>query len=221
MLRTPQALNEARANNRSRLAANDLAVMDREARALEAGDPLRKMLHPGMTAQDFLLGDAAGNAVSLNALVSRGPAILVFYRGGWCPYCNIQLRGFQALLPRLRNAGATLAAISPQLPDNSLSTAEKNSLSYPVLSDVGLHVARRFGIVFRLGEDLLSLYRGFGHGLDEMNGQPGATELPVPAVFVIDSDRKVLFSEALVDYTRRTDPEQIAQFVERLVKPVA
>jgi peroxiredoxin len=167
------------------------------------------MLKPGMKAPDFLLPDVQGQLVSLSSLVHDGPAVLVFYRGGWCHYCNIQLRGLERFFPQMRATGASLVAISPQLPDNSLSTAEKNNLHYPVLSDVGNHIARRFGIGFELSDELTTLYRNFGHALEEVNGKSGASELPIPAVFLVSSDLTVIHAASDADYTRRMDPEEI------------
>ena len=162
-----------------------------------------------MTAPEFLLPDVQGKLVSLSSLVTDGPAVLVFYRGGWCPYCNIQLRGLERCLPQMLATGASLVAISPQLPDNSLSTAEKNNLHYPVLSDVGNHVARRFGIVFELSDELSGLYREFGHALEDVNGKSAASEVPIPSVFIVSTDLSVIHASSEVDYTRRMDPEEI------------
>lgn len=217
MRATTQELTQAREHYRSRvIPAAALALMDRETLALDQSRPAT--LQPGQAAPDFLLPDTHGELVSLASLTAHGPAVLVFYRGGWCPYCNIQLRGLQKNLDRIRAAGATLVAVSPQLPDNSLSTAEKNQLQFPVLSDVGNHVARRFGLVFELSPDLLELYKGFGHGLELINGDQGAKELPIPAVFIIGPDRRILLADANPDYTQRLDPEDIASFLEKSIQ---
>ncbi|MBY0506547.1 MAG: AhpC/TSA family protein [Bryobacteraceae bacterium] len=211
-----QELAQAREHYRSRVIPTAaLAVMDRETGRLQGADLLAGLPRPGMPAPDFLLPDLEGRAVSLSSLVAAGPAVLVFYRGGWCPYCNIHLRGLQKNLARIRAAGASLVAISPQLPDQSLSTSEKNELGFPVLSDVGNHVARRFGLVFSLSSELVELYRRFGHALEEVNGQTGQAELPVPASFVIGRDRRVLLAHGDIDYTQRLDPEEIVQFLEK------
>lgn len=215
MLSTTQELTQAREHYRSRvIPAGALALMDREAEGLVANKALGQMLAAGMEAPDFLLPGADGVLHSLRGLTAEGPAVLVFYRGGWCPYCNIHLRGLQRELARIEATGARLVAISPQLPDASLSSSEKNALSFAVLSDVGNHVARRFGIVFELSGELQDLYRQFGHGLEIVNGPAGAVELPVPAVFVVGQDRRVLLAYADLDYTQRMDPAELVKFLD-------
>ncbi len=103
----------------------------------------------GQPIEDFTLPDATGSPVSLSEVVAEGPAVIVFYRGGWCPYCNLALRTYEAeLLPELARHSARLIAISPQRPDQSLSTAEKANLSFTVLSDPGASLARTLGIAF-------------------------------------------------------------------------
>jgi peroxiredoxin len=147
--------------------------------------------------------------------------VLVFYRGGWCPYCNLHLRGFQRRLEAFRELGATIVAISPQLPDNSLSTKEKNELAFPVLSDVGNKVARKFGIVFELSDELVELYRKFGHALEDFNGADGSRELPVPATFLLDGESTIRLAHVDVDYTRRIDPDDVIEMLKTFKTPKA
>jgi peroxiredoxin len=146
----------------------------------------------------------------------QGPVVLVFYRGGWCPYCNLHLRGLQRALPEFQQFGAQIVAISPQLPDNSLSTQEKDELTFAVLSDVGNKVARRFGIVFQIGEKLQKLYRKFGHPLDLFNGSDGAEHLPVPGTFLVDGKGVIRLAHIDVDYTRRLDPDDVITTLREL-----
>jgi peroxiredoxin len=140
--------------------------------------------------------------------------VVVFYRGGWCPYCNLHLRGFQRRLQEFRELGAKIVAISPQLPDNSLSTKEKDELEFPVLSDVGNKVARQFGIVFELSDELVALYRQLGHALEDFNGTAGKSELPVPATFLVDQSGMIRLAHVDVDYTRRLDPDDIIEVLK-------
>src|SRR5438046_1556108 len=163
-----------------------LRVMDAETARLAASRLASRALKAGASAPDFILPDGQGNPVRLYSLLREGHVVVVFYRGGWYPYCNLHLGGFQRRLTEIRELGAQVVAISPQLPDNSLSTQEKNQLAFAVLSDVGNNVAREFGIVFELSNDLLALYREFGHALEEANGESGNKELPLPATFLID-----------------------------------
>jgi peroxiredoxin len=153
--------------------------------------------------------DATGHDVSLSELVADGPAVLVFYRGGWCPYCNLALHQYQSeLVPQLPARGATLAAISPQKPDQSLSTAEKHDLQFAVLSDSGARVARTLGIAFEPAEDVLEAQRALGLDIRDGNAD-GSPELPMPTVLVVDADRSVRFVDVHADYTSRTEVSAI------------
>jgi len=209
---TTRDLDAARARYRGQIIPKPaLAVMDAETSRLAASDLASHALKIGDTAPDFILPDAHGLPVRFYSLLARGPVVIVFYRGGWCPYCNLHLRGFQRALPQLQELGAQMVAISPQLPDNSLSTQEKNELAFPVLSDVGNKVARQFGIVFELNDELLQLYRQFGHALEEANGESGKRELPVPATFLADHQGIIRLAHVDVDYTRRMDPDEVIE----------
>ena len=141
--------------------------------------------------------------------------MLNFYRGGWCPYCNIELRAYQAALPRMNELGASLMAISPQAPDDALTTTEKNELSFDVLSDRGSSVAERFGIAFELSDKLQEIYVGFGNNLAEKNAGDD-WRLPVPATFVIAPDGRIAFADVDADYRHRADPEQVIEILENL-----
>jgi peroxiredoxin len=170
----------------------------------------------GDLLSDFTLPDATGHDVSLSDLVSNGPAVLVFYRGGWCPYCNLALHQYQSeLVPRLASYGATLAAISPQKPDESLTTVEKHDLQFAVLSDAGARVARRLGIAFEPAEDVLEAQRALGLDIRDGNAD-GSAELPMPTVLIVGPDRTVQFADVQADYTSRTEVSEILAALERL-----
>jgi peroxiredoxin len=218
-MQTTVELDIARDFYRNRvIPAEKLRVMDRATEELIASGLKASALKQGDYVEDFILGDAHGKPVRLKTLLETGPVVISFYRGGWCPYCNIELRGLQRALPQIKALGASLVAISPQLPDNSLSTEEKNNLTFPVLSDVGNVIARRFGIVFRLPDDLLDTYKAFHHGLTDMNGEEGATELPVPATFLVDRSGMIRLAFIDEDYTKRLDPEEILGALRRSSK---
>ncbi len=177
--------------------------------------PRPSRLSVGDNAPAFTLSKAQGRPVSLAGILESGPAVVSFYRGGWCPYCNIQLRAYQAALPDIVAFGARLVAISPQLPDASLSTAEKNGLSFDVLSDVGNRVARSFGLVFALPEELRAALRSADKALPPINGDE-SWELPVPATYVIAPDGRVALAFVDVDYRRRLSPEDILKTLRTL-----
>lgn len=168
-------------------------ILDRTARA---GDVL-----PSATA----LRDAHDRPFDLAALVATKPVILTFYRGGWCPYCNLELRAYQALLGAIEAEGAALVAVSPEQPDHSLTTAQKNDLSFTVLSDVGGALASALGIRFTLSEAVKPFYEKAGHALPERNGD-GTWALPMPATFVIETGGRIAAAFVEPDYRRRLDP---------------
>ncbi|SAL09457.1 Putative peroxiredoxin bcp [Caballeronia sordidicola] len=184
------------------------ALYEARIEALRAGFALEKAVGTGDEAPDFSLPDVRGNPVSLPELLQYGPVVLTFYRGGWCPYCNIQLRAYQTILPEIGALGARLVAVSPQLPDGSLTTAETNALTFDALSDAGNSVARRFGLVYALPDDLREALRSNNKALPTINGD-GSWELPVPATDVIASDGHIALASIKVDYRKRLEPDAI------------
>jgi len=190
--------------------------MDAATEELEATRPASKARKVGEFAPDFIVPNVDGRRIRLCIELERGPVVLVFYRGGWCPYCNIHLRGFQRLLAEFRETGAQVISISPQLPDRSMSTQEKDELEFPVLSDVGLHVAHGLGFAFELPQSLIKLYSDFDHPLEDSNGTEGGRELPLPATFVIRENRTIAFAHVEADYTNRGEPLEVLQFVQQL-----
>jgi peroxiredoxin len=191
------------------LPAEVLGVFDQSiVDLLKQGVPANS-IKSGDVLESFTLSDANGTPVSLEQLVQRGSAVIVFYRGGWCPYCNLALRTYQQeLLPQLDAFGARLVAISPQSPDESLSTAEKAALEFTVLSDPGARLADRIGIAFEQGDDVLAAQRDLGLDLTKVNAE-GAVRLPRPTVLIVDHNRTVRFIDVQPDYTARTEVADI------------
>jgi peroxiredoxin len=191
------------------LPAEVLAVFDRSIEDLvEQGVP-SGIVAVGDTMDSFELSDANGAPVRLEQLIEKGPAVIVFYRGGWCPYCNLALRTYQQeLLPQLASFGARLVAVSPQTPDQSLSTVEKAALEFTVLSDPGSRLARKIGVSFQQADDVLAAQRKLGLDLTQVNAE-GSIELPRPTVLVIDKDHTVRFVDVQPDYTARTEVSDI------------
>jgi peroxiredoxin len=203
-----QELSQERDHWASVLDAPTVALMNRANDSLRAPEILGRALQEGDRAPNFRLPNAQGGFVELNALLELGPVVLAFYRGQWCPYCNLELRAYQKLLPQLQALGANLVAVSPQTPDNSLSTAEKNGLAYPVLSDVGLHVARAYGVAFDLPPELVELYQRRNNDLVKWNGE-GGWSLPIPATYVIGQDARIALAHVDPDYRDRLEPEAV------------
>ncbi len=203
-----QELSRERDHWASVMDAPTVALMNRANDSLRTPEVLGRALQEGDPAPNFRLPDAQGGSVELKALLERGPVVLTFYRGQWCPYCNLELRAYQKLLPQLQALGANLVAVSPQTPDNSLSTAEKNELAYPVLSDVGLHVTRAYGLAFDLPSELVELYRRRNNDLVKWNGE-GGWSLPIPATYVIGQDARIALAHVDPDYRDRLEPEAV------------
>jgi len=162
----------------------------------------------GDRAADFELPNVRGGTVSLHAALEEGPVVLSFYRGSWCPFCNLELNALQARLPDIRSAGGRLIAVSPEKPDASLSHAEKLNLEFDILSDIGNRTARDYGLIMTVYESLRPLYLQWGIDLPAANGDT-TYELPVPATYVIDGTGEIRAACVDKDYTKRMEPEAI------------
>ncbi|HEX4208238.1 MAG TPA: peroxiredoxin-like family protein [Ktedonobacteraceae bacterium] len=206
---------QALAKGTSKVSTEDGAVLGKATQALIASGIAGKSAKVGDQAPDFTLPNVDGNTVQLAQLLARGPVVLVFYRGAWCPYCNIALHTYQAVLPAIEQAGATLVAISPQTPDNSLSFAEKLELRYPVLSDSGNAVARKYGLVFKISADVQEVYKKIGMDLTTYNGD-ASWELPMPGTFVIAQDGTIKQAFVDADHTKRAEPSAILDALHTL-----
>ena len=171
----------------------------------------------GDMAPDFSLPNVRGEEVRLSQLLAKGPVVLTFYRGGWCPYCNLQLRAYQRVLPEIRALGASLVAISPELPDKSLSTAEKNALEFEVLSDVADDAGRAYRLVFEFSEALKQVYLASGNDLSQWNANH-EWHLPIPATYVIDRNGRVKLAFVDPEYRHRLEPADIISTLRTLAK---
>ena len=192
-----------------------VAIIHRTTDELVASGQAGRARHAGDQAPAFVLSDSDGNPIALADLLARGPVVLTFYRGVWCPYCNLELKALEAAAADIRAAGATLVAISPQLPVVSRKARRDNKLSFPILSDAGNQVADAFGLRFRLQDELIALYKGFGIDLPAVNGDVSET-LPMPARYVIAPDGRIAYAEVNPDYTRRPDPSELFPVLARL-----
>ena len=184
----------------ARLLASGLAD-----RALKAGDRL----------PDVTLPNAVNQPVSILSRLEKGPVVITFYRGGWCPYCSLELRAYQAALAKIRAAGGDPIAVSPETPDNALSTAEKNALSFTVLSDAGGLLADALGIRFDIADPIITLYQQFGHDLPQHNGD-GRWSLPIPATYVVGQNGIIQLAFVDPDYRKRLDPAEAVKAIRQL-----
>jgi peroxiredoxin len=198
------------------------SILTGDMERVRAAGTVDNALKVGQSAPDFTLPDAFGNQVSLKALLPKGPVVVSFYRGEWCPFCNIELRALAEALPKMRALGATLIAISPEKPDHGIVAAEKNNLAFPVLSDFGNKVARQFGIVFQVGQNLKEFSKDvFKNDIALRNGEE-SYELPVPATYVIDTAGIIHFAHVDVDYMLgRAEPEAVVAALETIASPIA
>ena len=185
------------------------------AEVAASGAPLGLAIGDRATA--FTLADATGKQVYLADRLDAGPVVLQFYRGDWCPYCNLHLRALQAALPEIRKRGASLVAISPQSPDHSLSLTQKAELEFDVLSDVDQHVIRDYRLQFTLPADLQSVHLNIFDVDLRIQNADGSWNLPVPATFVISADGRIVTAGVEVDYRARIEPSVILESLDELV----
>lgn len=198
------------AEKATRVPAEILETMAQATRDLETAGIVDRSLKTGDRVPDFTLPNHHGEPRQLYALLQQSPVVLNFYRGGWCPYCNLELHALQAALDGIRAAGAELVAVSPERPDRTSDTQARHALNFDVLSDDGNQVARSFGLDFELPQTLRPIYERLGIDIPAYNGDDSFV-LPVPATYVIDSDRCVRHHFVNVDYTRRLEPDALLQ----------
>jgi peroxiredoxin len=169
-----------------------------------------KGLVVGDKAPDFTLPNATGNQFSLSELLKKGPVVLKFYRGEWCPICNLDLRAIQQQLSKIEALGASLLAISPQNPDSALTAKEKNELEFDVLSDANQEVIKAYNLQFDPGEDYHNR-----RDLTLLNGD-GSKFIPVPATFIIAQDFTIVGAHVEANYTERMSPEEVIEVLEKM-----
>ena len=185
-------------------ATEELIATGAATRALKAGD----------MAPLFVLKDPDGKPVPAAELLAQGPLVISFYRGVWCPYCNMELQALEAAKPAFDRYGASLLAISPQTAPNSRKSVRQNKLSFPILSDAKGKVGAAFGLRFDLPDYLIELYKSLKNDLPTFNDDPSWT-LPMPARYVIGQDGMILYSEVNPDYTHRPEPEDMIPVLQR------
>ena len=200
---------------KQRASAELAATLQAGVDELNESGIVERAVKQGDIAPDFELPNARGDTVALSTLLVEGPVVLAFYRGGWCPYCNLQLRAYQRILPEIRELGAQLVAISPQAPDASLTTAEKNELEFEVLSDAEAKAARAYRILFDLSDRLKAAYLGMGRDLSADNAD-GQWHLPIPATYVIGRDGRVELAYVDPEYRNRLEPSEILRVLKKI-----
>ncbi|HEB96478.1 MAG TPA: AhpC/TSA family protein [Sedimenticola thiotaurini] len=185
-----------------------LDIMDEATRALLRAGIADHSLRSGDRAPGFELPNHLGESRSLSSMLEHSTVVLTFYRGGWCPYCNLELNALQQRVAEMEALGAILVAISPEQPDRSLETRERHALAFDVLHDQGNRIAERFGLVFTLPESLRPIYQSFGIDIPAYNGDD-SFRLPIPATYIIGRDGVIRHDFVDPDYTRRMEPQEI------------
>ncbi|MEW9572271.1 peroxiredoxin-like family protein [Rhodanobacter sp. Si-c] len=192
-----------------------LDVIHRSTAELIATGQALNAKKAGDKAPEFTLKDADSHGVSSAELLAKGPLVVSFYRGAWCPYCNLELQALQMAWPQIEARGARLVAISPQTASNSRKSQREHHLTFPILSDEKSRIAAAFGLRFSLPDYLVELYKGFKNDLPTVNDDP-AWVLPMPARYVIGTDGIIAYAEVNPDYTQRPDPAELLPVLDKL-----
>jgi peroxiredoxin len=203
-----QQLEELTAKLRSLVPPERLATIDGAVAELKASGLAEHALKIGDKAPDFALPDGDGTLWRSEDLLRHGPLVIVFYRGRWCAYCNAQLVALQQIHKQIASAGASLVAVSPQTQKHSCMTRDMHRLRFPVLSDAGNHVARKFGLVHRLSPELQAMYESIMTKLPGYNGDQ-SWELPLAATYIVRRDGVISFARVDADWRQRAEPEEI------------
>lgn len=206
---------DERRNQFSKKASQELQDLYEEGvQAVSNGGIVEKAITVGDTAPEFTLKNASGNEISLSSYLAKGPVVLTWYRGGWCPYCNLTLKALRDLLTEFNAAGANLLALTPELPDNSMTTTEKNELNFEVLTDFNNEVAKTYNLVFKLIPGVAESYKN-AFDLEKYNGVD-TDELPLAATYVIRKDGTVSYAFLDADYRNRAEPSEVLSAVRAI-----
>lgn len=198
------------AAKKERVPAEILTVMAQCTEDLRQEGIEARALHTGDSMPDFELPDQHGNTRRLSDYLAKSPVVLNIYRGGWCPYCNMEMKALHDVLPEIQAQGATLLGLSPETPDRAQATAETAEIDIDILSDQGNRIAEQLGLVFSLPEALRPIYEKIGIDIPAYNGDD-SFRLPVPATYIISQDGEIAYSFINSDYTQRLEPAEIVR----------
>lgn len=204
-------LDEVKNNFESKADASIIKIYNDGINAVAKSGVVEHAKNVGDTAPNFTLNNALEQPVELQEYLKKGKVVLTWYRGGWCPFCNLTLRQLQKELPNFKANNATLIALTPEVPDNSLSTKEKHQLDFEVLSDLGNKIAKEYGIVYKLTADVAKSYNS-SFGLNAYNGDD-SNELPLAATYVINEDGTIAYAFLDAEYRNRAEPADITKFL--------
>ncbi len=210
-----QALLDAKKADFANMASDEMKqVFEDGLKKVASSGVLESALSKGDKAPDFELPNAKGQMVSLSKLLKSGPVVLTWYRGGWCPYCNIQLNAYNQALSEFKAANGQLVAVSPEIPDSSLSTSERNNLNFEVLSDNNNDVAKQFGLVYTLPESVAKMFSGM-IDLEAYNNN-SSNQLPLAVTYIIDKDMTIQYAFIDADYKKRAEPTELIAVLNSL-----
>lgn len=198
----------------SPFSAADMATMKQAGANLDSEMP-DPGIKAGEKAPDFTLANAFGKTITLNDELKKGPVVLVFYRGAWCPFCNMHLHALQTSLPQIKQLGARLITVTPQTPDKSAEQIKKDGYPFEVLSDLDSQVMKNYQLYFELPDDLLAVYKKHGLDIEAYNGK-GRAVLPVAGTFVINQQGIVVAKHADTDYKKRMEPADIIKVLKKI-----
>ncbi len=205
-------LEELKTNFLLKAEENKIIAYKEGIESVEKNGIVKTAKQVGDKAPDFTLNNALGKPVTLSEYLKKGKIVLTWYRGGWCPYCNLTLQALQEELSNFKAHGANLIALTPELPDESISTSEKHDLKFEVLSDIGNIVAKEYGIVFQLTDEVAEIYNQ-SFELNNHNGDE-SNELPLAATFIIDEKGEIIYAFLDADYRNRAEPSEITDFLK-------
>ena len=200
-------------NSANNIPKHKWEIMTQSTQQLIDAHLSEKACKVGDVLPDFKLSDVHGNPITLSELLTKGRLVVSFYRGGWCPYCNLELLALQKHLNVFKKYGVNLVAITPETPDNSLTTSEKNKLDFSVLSDIDNTYAKQLGLVFKLPDNLKQVYHSFGIDVHKHNNNSNY-ELPMPATYVINQEGVISYAFIPEDYTQRADVSEVLKHIQ-------
>ena len=211
-----EKIQEYKAGFRQKVSKDIQEKMAKATTKLKELNLSKKALKSGDKIKEFSLPNALGKQISIKEILSNNSyAILNFYRGGWCPYCSLELNEFKEYINNFNNLNTKIVAISPQTPDATLSTQEKLELSFEVLSDVDNIVSKEFGLVFKLDDEVVDIYKSFNIDLASSNNSNN-NEIPIPATYLIDKNMQIIYHFVDEDYTNRLDPAILIKEIENI-----
>lgn len=192
-----------------------LEIMNQETSKLVASDIVANAIQIGQILPNGKLLSEKGEGVQIEQIIDGKPLVISFYRGGWCPYCNLELTGLEAIAADIRALGANIIAMSPESVAHINETRAKNGVSYAMFSDEGSEFAKALGLVFTLPKTLQDIYLTFDINVEKHNGE-SKFELPIPATIIVKPNREIVYLYADGDYTKRSEPEALLRVLRSI-----